>query len=86
MYGVAYSSIVDRGGYFGINNEEFVISYMLTDSNGNIIDSNGKCEFTGLLEGEYKLSVQEICTDTPVGDVKTRTIIIKYLENTTEDG
>ena len=87
MYGVTYSSIDDVDGSFDINKGDFSISYKLTDSNGDIKHSNGKCEFTGLQEGEYKLSVQELCNgETPVGAVKTKTIIIKSPENKTENG
>ena len=87
MYGVTYSSIDDIDGSFDINKGDFSISYKLTDSNGNIKHSNRKCEFTDLPEGEYKLSVQELCNgETPVGVVKTKTIIIKSPENKTENG
>lgn len=87
MYGVTYSSIRDIGGYYVINEGEFSIKYWLTDSNGNDVD---RSRFNSLDEGEYKLSAQEICYDgdimTPVGDVKTRTIIIRYIKNETENG
>ena len=92
MYGLTYpsSEILDLGGYLDVNNGKFTVSYSLTDSYGNIISSDGKMEFTNLEEGEYKLSAQEVCVSEddmiPVGDVKTRTIVIQFIENKTEDG
>lgn len=88
MYGVTYNSseFIDnedaKGGYFNIN-DEFTISYTLKDSNNNDVDRD---KYNSLVEGEYKLSVQELCNGEGRGDTKIKTIIIKHPEKKTEDG
>lgn len=88
MYGVTYNlgEFIDnedaKGGYYIIN-DEFVISYTLKDSNNNDVDRD---KYNSLDEGEYKLSVQEVCNGEGVGDAKIKTIIIESPKNETEDG
>lgn len=88
MYGVTYNlgEFIDnedaKGGYYIIN-DEFTISYTLKDSNNNDVDRD---KYNSLDEGEYKLSVQELCNGEGVGDVKIKTIIIESPKNETEDG
>ena len=92
MYGKKYTDIQKSGNMMyvgGIDN--FYVRYDLFDSNGQNItaddESNDGVKFINLKVGEYILHAQELCKDnesgekfTPIGDVSTKTIFIKFSE------
>ena len=92
MYGKKYTDIQKSGNMMyvgGIDN--FYVRYDLFDSNGQNItaddESNNGVKFINLKVGEYILHAQELCKDnesgekfTPIGDVSTKTIFIKFSE------